>query len=94
MLGDGILGADGNGACQTLHELRQQRRPATMILSQRQVHLERGLRLGIDFQRGNATRVLRLILELHIDGAAPDAARFLLRHTNYFRRNAGREITG
>lgn len=94
MLGDGVLGTDGDGAGQALHELWQQRCPATMILSQCQIHLERGFRLRVHLERGNATRVLWLILELHIDGAATNAAGFLLRHTDYFRRNAGREITG
>lgn len=94
MLGDGVLGTDGDGAGQALHELWQQRCPATMILSQCQIYLECGFRFGVHLQRGNATRVLWLILELHIDGAATNAAGLLLRHTDYFRRNAGREITG
>lgn len=94
MLGDGILWTDGDGACQTLHELGQQCRPATMILSQGQIYLECGHRFGIHFQGGNAPRVLWLIFELNVDGAAANATRFLLGNTNNVRRNIGREITG
>lgn len=94
MLGDGILRTDGNGACQALHELWQQCRPAAMILAQGQIHLERGDRFGIHFQRSDAPGVLWLILELDVDGAAANTARLLLGNANYVRRNVGREITG
>lgn len=47
VLGDGVLGTDGDGAGQALHELWQQRCPATMILSQCQIYLECGFRFGV-----------------------------------------------
>lgn len=65
-----------------------------MILPEGQIHFECGHRIRIDLDRGNATRILRLILELNVDGAAAYAAGLLLRHADYFPGHARREITG
>jgi len=94
VLGDRVLRTDGDRAGQALHELRQQGRPAAVILPEGQIHFECGHRVRIDLDRGDATRVLRLVLELNVDGAAADAAGLLLRHADDFPGHARREITG
>lgn len=94
VLGDRVLRTDGDRPGQTLHELGQQGRPAAMILSQGEVHLEGGHRIGIHLDRGDAPRVLWLVLELNVDGAAANAAGLLLRYTENVPCHVRGEITG
>lgn len=76
----------------SLQELRQLRRPARLVVTQRQVQLECGHRSGAHLQRSYATRVARLIFELDEHTAPADAARLLLGHLHHIGGDAIEQI--
>lgn len=94
VLGQRKLRADHDRAAtgQIFEKLWQDRGPAASVLPQGQIQLECGHCRRIGLHRGDPPAIFRFVLELDVDRAAADAARFLLGQLEHLGRYPGKQV--
>lgn len=94
VLGQRELRTDHDRAAtgQVFEKLWQDGGPAASVLPQGQIQLERGHCRRIGLHRGDPPAIFRLVLELDVDRAATDAARFLLGQLEHLGRYPGQQV--
>lgn len=94
VLGQGKLRTDHyrTATSQIFEKLWQDRGPAASVLPKCEIQLEGGYCRGIGFHGGDPSAVVRLVLELDVDRAAADAARFLLGQFEHLRSYPGQKV--
>lgn len=94
VLGQRKLRADHDRAAtgQIFEKLWQDRGPAASVLPQGQIQFECGHCRRIGLHRGDPPAVFRLVLELDVDRAATDAARFLLGQLEHLGSYPGQQV--
>lgn len=94
VLGQRKLRTDHDRAAtgQVFEKLWQDGGPAASVLPQGQIQLERGHCRRIGLHRGDPPAIFRLVLELDVDRAATDAARFLLGQFEHLGRYPGQQV--
>lgn len=94
VLGQCKLRTDHNctATSQIFEKLWQDRGPTASVLPKSEIQFEGGYCRGIGFHGGDPSAIVRLVLELDVDRAATDAARFLLGQFEHLRSYPGQQV--